>query len=520
LHRPRRDADQAQRSATTEPRSHEPPNLHRRPEAPFENAGHRRTDSMSTETEIWSAMLGHLQSAYPELCRKWFEDLVPIRLVGGVFYIRAKTIVYRDYLRNNCAEPFSDAARTASGHLLTICFLGPADNLAAPPAPLNGTPRPAHGTPRAANSPAQPPRVAQPANPPAADPWRSSAEALVLNPDYAFENFVVGPENRLAHAAALGVADNPGRSYNPYFVHGDVGLGKTHLIQAICLRVRERNPDARIYYTSCEGFMTQFLEEVRGGEMAAFRHTFRDVDVLAIDDIHFLAKRDRTQEEFFHTFNVLYQAHKQIIMSSDAPPDEIPDLEDRLVSRFKWGLVSSVATPCYETRVAIAKHRGQMRGLDIADDVACYVASRIETNIRELEGAIVRIQVLASVEKTPIDLDLARAALGDAPIKSERQVQIQTIINVVTDFYGVKITDLQSRKRQRSIALPRQVCMFLARKHTRFSLEEIGGYFGGRDHTTVMHAIKTVESKTEAEADFKGVVNSLEATIRGDESGK
>ncbi len=459
----------------------------------------RRNAFMNTESEIWSGMLDHLRSAYPALCRKWFEEVEPVRVDGGVMYLRAPSDVYRDYLRNHCAEPFSDAVRTVTGTLLTIRFLGPND-AATPAARLNGSRQGGEAA--------------------AVDPWRSSTEALVLNPDYAFENFVVGPENRLAHAAALGVADNPGRAYNPYFVHGDVGLGKTHLMQAICLRIRERNPDARIYYTSCEGFMTQFMDAVRGGEMRDFRHTFRDVDVLAIDDIHFLAKRDRTQEEFFHTFNALYQAHKQIVMSSDAPPDEIPDLEDRLVSRFKWGLVTSVSTPCYETRVAILKHRGQMRGLNISDEVACYVASRIETNIRELEGAIIRIQVLASVEKSPIDLDLARAALGDGPVKSEKQVQIQTIINVVTDFYGVKITDLQSRKRQRSIALPRQVCMFLARKHTRFSLEEIGGYFGGRDHTTVMHAIKTVEAKIEAEVDFKGALHSLEATIRGEENHK
>ncbi len=356
----------------------------------------------------------------------------------------------------------------------------------------------------------------------AIDTWSHS---LVINPDYSFEHFVVGPGNRLAHAAALAVAANPGRAYNPYFVHGDVGLGKTHLLQAICLRIKENQPKARIYYTSCEGFMTQFMDSVKAGEMAAFRHTFRDVDVLVVDDIHFLTKRDRTQEEFFHTFNSLFQAHKQIILSSDAPPEEIPDLEDRLVSRFKWGLVTTVAAPGYETRVEILKNKARLRGMDLPDEVAFYIASRVERNIRELEGAVIKLQVLAAVEgrsitadghgkENGIDVELARQALGDDSPRAERQVQIQSIIDTVTDYFGVKVTDLQSKRRQRSIAVPRQVCMFLARKHTRYSLEEIGGYFGGRDHTTVMHAVKTIESRCEIDEEFSRVVSSLELTLK------
>ena len=346
-------------------------------------------------------------------------------------------------------------------------------------------------------------------------PLRRSSLSLALNPDYTFDNFVIGPTNRLAHAAALAVAEKPGRTYNPFFVHGSVGLGKTHLLQAVCLRILETSPGTRIYYTSCEGFITQFMEAVQAGEMSAFRHTFRDVDVLAIDDVHFLAKRDRTQEEFFHTFNSLYQAQKQIILSSDAPPEDIPDLEERLVSRFKWGLVSHVGPPCYETRIAILRNKAKMRGFEIDDEVAGFVAARIDSNIRELEGAIVKLQVMAQVERRPIDMDMAVSALGaDAVGRGDKQVQIQAIIDAVTAYYGVKLTDLQSKRRHRSVAIPRQVCMFLCRRHTRYSLEEIGGYFGGRDHTTVMHAVKTIETRVDADGDFAQVIRRLDEQVR------
>lgn len=340
-------------------------------------------------------------------------------------------------------------------------------------------------------------------------------DGLVLNPDYGFDNFIVGPSNRLAHAAAMAVGANPGRAYNPYFVHGGVGLGKTHLLQAMCLNIRALRPDAIIYYTSCEGFMTQFMDAVAQGMMTRFRHKFRHVDVLVIDDIHFLAKRDRTQEEFFHTFNSLYQSHKQIILSSDAAPEDIPDLEDRLVSRFKWGLVAQLTPPCYETRVEILKNKARIRGLVLPDDVACYLGSKIDTNIRELEGAIVKLQVFCSVESRPLSLDAARACFNDADVgRAEPKIQIQTIIDAVTDYFGVKVTDLQSKRRQRSIAQPRQLCMYLARKHTRYSLEEIGGYFGGRDHTTVMHAVRTIDDRRETDAEFNVVVSSLEDRLR------
>jgi len=472
-------------------------------------------------------------------------------MVGGVLSLRAHSPVHRDYLQRFCLSPFNDAAQSVSQRLISVQFLGPDDDVPAPTGKDAATDRPSGQHVRSGRGIETRDHVNQAVSrestrpdhhdnnerthPDAASqrvPGRAGHEgtrpaysgelrrpdplglSLVLNPDYAFENFVVGPGNRLAHAAAQAVSVNPGMAYNPYFVHGKVGLGKTHLLQAICLRVKDSNPAARIFYTSCDAFITYFMEAVQAGEMTDFRHTFRDVDVLVIDDIHFLAKRDRTQEEFFHTFNSLYQMHKQIILSSDAPPEEIPDLEDRLVSRFKWGLVANVAPPCYETRVAILKNKARLRSMEMPDDVACHIAGKIDTNIRELEGAVVKLQILSSVEKRPVDLEMARAALGEEPGRTEKQIQIQFIINAVTEYYGIKITDLQSKRRHRSVALPRQVCMFLARKHTRHSLEEIGGYFGGRDHTTVMHAVRTIELKIDAESDFQRLIKSLEETIK------
>lgn len=343
-------------------------------------------------------------------------------------------------------------------------------------------------------------------------------ESLVVNPDYCFENFVVGPGNRMAHAAALAISSNPGRAYNPFFVHGGIGLGKTHLLQAVCLRIAENNPSAVMYYTSCEGFVTQFFESVQNGEMSDFRHRFRDVDVLVIDDIHFLAKRESSQEEFFHTFNALFQANKQLILSSDAAPEDIPTLEERLVSRFKWGLVAKVDAPVFETRVAILKTKAQIRGLTLSDDVACFIAGKVNNNIRELEGAVVKLHIQSTMESRPVDMQMARESLGDSGSQPKGEPTLQAIISAVTEFYGVRLTDLQSKGRQRSIALPRQVCMFLARRCTRHSLEEIGGFFGGRDHTTVMHAVETVENRTKADPDFDLVIRSLEDRVRAPKS--
>ena len=310
------------------------------------------------------------------------------------------------------------------------------------------------------------------------------------------------------------MANAPGRSYNPLFIHGGVGLGKTHLLQAIALRVHEANPRAIIYYLSCESFMSQFVEAVQQGRMNSFRQRFRDVDVLIVDDIHFLAKGDTSQEEFFHTFNTLHHASKQIVLSSDAPPEDIPHLEERLVSRFKWGLVAPVDPPGFETRIEILKSKARIRGLDLEHEVASFVAGRLNSNIRELEGALTQLQMRSRLDSRAIDIELAKEALGERPASAKPQAPtLERIIEAVTDFYGVRLADLQSKRRHRSVTLPRQVCMQLARKLTRNSLEEIGGYFGGRDHTTVMHAVKAVEQKRSEDPEFARVLDSFEKRL-------
>ena len=429
---------------------------------------------------LWPDILAHLKAHHPGVCRQWFEHIQPLSLQGGVITARAHSPVHRDYLQRQCLQFFNEAGQGVTGRLISFRFLGPGDKDTKDPG-------------------AESERLRD----------LRQADALVINPDYSFDNFVIGQNNRLAYSAAMAVADQPGRAYNPLFIHGAVGLGKTHLLQAICVKLLQQTPSAVLYYISCDSFMTQFFEAVQAGAMPDFRHKFRDVDVLIVDDIHFLTKRDRSQEEFFHTFNTLYQASKQIVLSSDAAPEEIPHLEARLVSRFRWGLVTEVQPPGYESRVAILQRKARMRGLELPDDVTNYLATRIDTNIRELEGAVIKLQAQSLLDKTPVDLRMAQLAVGDRPDHAGQKPTIHTVITAVTDFYGVRLTDLQSERRHRSITIPRQVSMYLARLHTCLSLEEIGGYFGGRDHTTVMHAIKTVENRRKQDQDFDVVVASL-----------
>jgi chromosomal replication initiator protein len=275
----------------------------------------------------------------------------------------------------------------------------------------------------------------------------------------------------------------------------------------------ERDPDARILYLSCDNFVNQFINSVSTGNMNDFRNRYRNVDMLVIDDIHFLRGHARTQEEFFHTFNTLYQQHKQIVLSADCSPVEIPELEERLISRFNWGLVAKIEKPCFETRLAILKRKSDMRGMKIADDVIAYAAGRIDSNTRELEGAITKLQGMAMLNGGTIDMDLAKKALGEGEAPSEKRVTIQQILDAVTKFYNIKLSDLQGKKRNQSIAFPRQVCMFLARRHTRFSLEEIGGYFGGRDHTTILHGIRSIDRMMKVDRDVAQQVNQIDSTL-------
>ncbi|MCP3903894.1 MAG: chromosomal replication initiator protein DnaA [Planctomycetes bacterium] len=450
------------------------------------------------------AILAHLRKNHASLCRHWFDDIEPLEINDGTLKLLVRETVQLRYLRRCCIEQFQDAAQAVTNRLLAVRFVGESDLAEEQEARRSEA---ATGHASGEMSKRAGPVLPDPASVPL-------HEDMLLSPDYSFENFIVGPGNRLAHAAAIAVASKPGKAYNPFFIHAGVGLGKTHLLQSICQTALRSNPSMNLYYISCNGFMTQFLEAVQAGQMSDFRHRFRNVDMLVIDDIHDLSRRDRTQEEFFHTFNCLYQAGRQLVLSSDAPPNEIPDLEERLISRFNCGLVAHIDKPCFETRVEIVKSKAALRSIQLPEDVASYVAAKIDTNIRELEGAIIKIQSLSVVNGMSIDLELAKAAIGEQVASGGSQhPTIQQIIDAISSFYDVKLTDLLSRRRHKSIALPRQVGMWLARKHTRYSLEEIGGYFGGRDHTTVMHAIKAINNKRQADRTLDQDVSRLEGKL-------
>lgn len=331
----------------------------------------------------------------------------------------------------------------------------------------------------------------------------------VLDPRHTFENFILGPSNQIAYAAARAVADNPSRSTNPLFIYGSVGLGKTHLLQAICHELLKRHRGYRIVYLSCEVFTNQFVHALQCNRIDAFRERYRKADMLVVDDIHFLAGKERTQDEFFHTFNALHQHGRQIVLSSDAPPSDIPTLEERLISRFKWGLVERLERPETETRMAILRHKAESAQLALPDDVVEYVTSNVKDNVREIEGALASIRTRAELEKRPVDLALARQALEATLARERPVVGLDRIVEVIGAHFGVKASDLKSSKRTKSVSFPRQVVMHAARRVTTLSLEEIGDYFGGRDHTTVLYAVQKVDDVLQRNDELRSTVNSL-----------
>jgi len=317
----------------------------------------------------------------------------------------------------------------------------------------------------------------------------------MLNPKYTFDTFVIGSGNRFAHAASLAVAEAPAKAYNPFFIYGGVGLGKTHLMHAIGHYVLEHNPNAKVVYLSSEKFTNEFINSIRDNKTIEFRNKYRNVDVLLIDDIQFLAGKESTQEEFFHTFNTLHEESKQIVISSDRPPKEIPTLEDRLRSRFEWGLITDIAPPDLETRIAILRKKAKAEGLDIPNEVMLYIANQIDTNIRELEGALIRVVAYSSLVNQDISTELAATALKDImPNPKQRIITILDIQNAVGEHFNIRLEDFSAKKRTKSIAFPRQVAMYLSRELTDFSLPKIGEEFGGRDHTTVIHAHEKIST--------------------------
>ena len=336
-----------------------------------------------------------------------------------------------------------------------------------------------------------------------------------LNPKYVFDSFVVGNSNRMAHAASLAVAESPAQAYNPLFLYGNSGLGKTHLMHSIGHFILDRNPQAKVLYVTSETFTNELINSIQNNKNEEFRNKYRNIDVLMIDDIQFISKKEGTQEEFFHTFNALYESNKQIIISSDRPPKEIKTLEDRLRSRFEWGLIADVQPPDYETRIAILKKKAERDNLTVPDDVMAYIAKNIASNIRELEGALTRIVAFATLTNQDISIALAENSLKD--IFSENSATPLTpelIQQVVAEYYNIRVEDIQGSKKPKNIAFPRQVSMYLCRKLLDISLPKIGESFGGRDHTTVIYAISKIEKQLESDEGLQKTVHALEKEIK------
>jgi chromosomal replication initiator protein len=340
--------------------------------------------------------------------------------------------------------------------------------------------------------------------------------SIMLNQKNTFDTFVIGSGNRFAHAASLAVAEAPAKAYNPLFIYGGVGLGKTHLMHAIGHYVLDHNPSAKVVYLSSEKFTNEFINSIRDNKAIDFRNKYRKVDVLLIDDIQFLAGKESTQEEFFHTFNTLHEESKQIVISSDRPPKEIPTLEDRLRSRFEWGLITDITPPDLETRIAILRKKAKAEGLDIPNEVMLYIANQIDSNIRELEGALIRVVAYSSLINKDINADLAAEALKDIiPSSKPKVITILDIQRVVGEHYNVKLEDFKAKKRTKSVAFPRQIAMYLSRELTDFSLPKIGEEFGGRDHTTVIHAHEKISKLVQTDTQFQKQLREIHEILKG-----
>jgi len=330
-----------------------------------------------------------------------------------------------------------------------------------------------------------------------------------FGPRYRFANFVVGSSNQFAHAAAQAVADSPSASYNPLFIYGGVGLGKTHLMQAIGGRIHRRNPHFRVMYLPAEQFVNELINSIRFDRMQAFRDRYRTIDVLLIDDIQFIANKERTQEEFFHTFNTLYTSQKQIILSSDSSPRNIPTLEERLRSRFEWGLITDIQPPDLETKIAILRRKAESDGVDIPDDVALFIAQQVRSNIRELEGLINRVVAFGSLTGNPITLQLAKETLRDVLPPEGARVSAPEIIKAIARHYGMKVSQIKSKSNQRPIVFPRQVAMYLCKVLTNLSYPDIGRHFNGKHHSTVMHSVKLIEKRCREDPDLERLLQGF-----------
>lgn len=437
-----------------------------------------------THEAVWQHVLEHIRRNITEVeYHTWFERIRPLGIREGVLELAVPTSFALDWIKRHYAPLIQEALGLLGAQVPRF------ELLVVPGA-------------------AQPVQVDIFQAAPQADQGKSK-----LNPKYTFENFVVGPNNNLAHAAAVAVAESPGKAYNPLFIYGGVGLGKTHLMHAVGHSVAKRFPSLKIEYVSTETFTNELINAIREDRMAEFRERYRSVDLLLVDDVQFIAGKERTQEEFFHTFNALFEAHKQIILSSDRPPKDILTLEARLRSRFEWGLITDIQPPDLETRIAILKMNAEQRGLRIGEDVLEYIARQVTSNIRELEGALMRVVAYASLNGVELTRQVAAKALSDIFAPREVEVDPQEIVRVVAEHFGLRPEDLVGGGRRKEVVLPRQMAMFLVRELTRASLPEIGQLFGGRDHTTVLYAIQKVQELSESDREVQAILRALREKV-------
>jgi chromosomal replication initiator protein len=466
-----------------------------------------------SEVNVWDAVLSAIgKRINHESFTTWFKPITFIGKDSATIHLGVPDHVFEDWILNNYREVVDESLEEAGLPGYSIGFEVVNDSTKTTEAKGSAFKIAARSDAGSKSESSAPPvnktPVAQPARTMAISADSEISE-LPLNPRYSFETFVVGSCNQFAHAAALAVADSPSKTYNPLYIYGGVGLGKTHLMCAIGHHVKNQNRHLRLAYISAEKFMNELINAIRYDQTMVFRDKYRSIDVLLIDDIQFIAGKERTQEEFFHTFNALYDGQKQIVISSDCPPREIPTLEERLHSRFEWGLIADIQPPDLETKIAILRKKAETEKIDLPDNVALFIASKIKSNIRELEGSLVRLTALSSLKGESINLLLAQEALKNIVEEEERAITIETIQKVVADFYNLRVADLKSKSNSRNIAVPRQIAMYLCKSLTKASLPEIGREFGGKHHTTVLHSINKISDLYDQKGHFHRIINSL-----------
>ncbi|MGC8634692.1 MAG: chromosomal replication initiator protein DnaA [Candidatus Limnocylindrales bacterium] len=441
--------------------------------------------------QVWRAALGELQvSLSPANYETWLRDTALVSVDEQRFRVAVPNAFARDWLESRYRSLISQTLARIVGYSVQVDF--------------EVVPQPAQAAEAVV---AQPVRV---------EPTRVGGEggSSNLNPRYTFGNFIVGSANRLAHAASLSVAERPGHAYNPLFLYGGVGLGKTHLMHAIGNQVVARFPRKKVVYATSEKFTNEFITSIQQGRIDEFRARYRKIDVLLIDDIQFIADKERTQEEFFHTFNAIHEDGKQIVLSSDRPPKQIVTLEERLRSRFEWGLIADLTAPDLETRIAILRAKAEEQSAAIGSDAIEFIARKIVSNIRELEGALNRILAYASMNAVPATIDLAQAVLSNVLYNPKRRtVTPERVARAVSDYYGVEIEALRGQKRDRAIVVPRQIAMYLMREETDVSLLRIGAELGGRDHSTVLHACDKITRESHENEDLRREIAALRELI-------